>query len=44
MTQATPELLPAVVPRRGWSEEVATSLFKGLNHLQALEAKHLHSP
>src|SRR5207253_10482124 len=42
MTQATPELLPAVVPRRGWSEEVATSLFKGLNHLQALEAESLY--
>ena len=42
MTQATPELLPAVVPRRGWSEEVATSLFKGLNHLQALEAESIY--
>jgi len=42
MTQATPELLPAVGPRRGWSEELATSLFKGLNHLQALEAESIY--
>src|SRR5256885_1022289 len=42
MTEATPELLPAVGPRRGWSEELATSLFKGLNHLQALEAESIY--
>src|SRR2546430_15896439 len=42
MTQATPELLPAVGPRRGWSEELATSPFKGLNHLQALEAESIY--
>ena len=42
MTQATPELLPAVGPRRGWSEELAISPFKGLNHLQALEAESIY--
>ena len=42
MTEATPELLPAVGPRRGWSEELATSLFKGLNHLRALEAESIY--
>ena len=42
MTQATPEQLSAVVPPRGWSEELATSLFKGLNHLQALEAESIY--
>src|SRR5437879_8070214 len=42
MTQATPELLPAVGRRTGWSEEVATSAFKRLNHLQALEAESIY--
>src|SRR5437879_7276774 len=42
MTQATPELLPAVGRRTGWSEEVATSAFKRLNHLQALESESIY--
>jgi len=42
MTQATPELLPAAGRRTGWSEEVATSAFQRLNHLQALEAESIY--
>jgi len=42
MTQATPELLPAVGRRTGWSEEVSNSAFKRLNHLQALEAESIY--
>ncbi len=42
MTQAIPELLPAAGRRTGWSEEVATSAFKRLNHLQALEAESIY--
>ncbi len=42
MTQAIPELLPAAGRQRGWSEEVATSAFKRLSHLQALEAESIY--
>ncbi len=42
MTQAIPELLPAAGRRTGWSKEVATSAFKRLNHLQALEAESIY--
>ena len=42
MTPAIPELLPAAGRRAGWSEEVATSAFKRLNHLQALEAESIY--
>ena len=41
MATATPEQLPAVGRRAGWSEEVAASA-KRLNHLQALEAESIY--